>query len=76
MAIEIVLPGTAASASEATIAEWRAGEGEAVSEGQPLFVIAGVADPIQAPATGTLRILARTGVSHEVGTLLGYIEQP
>ena len=74
MAVEIVLPQTAASSSEGTVSEWCAAEGAAVTEGQPVCKLAGSDDPLGAPSTGTLRILAKAGATHEVGAVLGYVE--
>ena len=47
-----------------------------VTEGQPLFSLEAdtSTNEVEAPATGTPRIVARLGETYEVGTVLGYIE--
>ncbi len=76
MAIEILLPKIGFSMNEGQVSEWLAKDGEAVTEGQPLFALEAdkSSNEVEAPATGTLRIIARTDETYEVGTVLGYIE--
>lgn len=76
MATEILLPKIGFSMSEAQIAEWLAEDGSQVTEGQPLFLLEAdkSTNEVEAPATGTLRIKVAAGETHEVGTVLGYIE--
>lgn len=76
MAVEILLPKIGFSMQEGQVAEWLANDGDRVTEGQPLFSLEAdkSTNEIEAPATGTLKIIARTGETYEVGTLLGYIE--
>ena len=76
MAVEILLPKIGFSMNEGQIAEWLAKDGDQVSEGQPLFSLEAdkSTNEVEAPATGTLRIIAQTGETYEVGTVLGYID--
>ncbi|MDF0545363.1 dihydrolipoamide acyltransferase [Sphingobium sp. H39-3-25] len=76
MATEILLPKIGFSMTEAQIAEWLAEDGAAVTEGQPLFLLEAdkSANEVEAPASGTLRIIATAGETYEVGTVLGIIE--
>ena len=76
MAVEILLPKIGFSMNEGQIAEWLAKDGETVSEGQPLFSLEAdkSTNEVEAPASGTLRIVAQVGETYEVGTVLGYIE--
>ena len=62
--------------NEGQIAEWLAKDGDAVTEGQPLFSLEAdkSTNEVESPASGTLRIVAATGETFEVGTVLGYIE--
>ena len=62
--------------NEGQIAEWLAKDGDQVSEGQPLYSLEAdkSTNEVEAPASGTLRIVARTGETYEVGTVLGYID--
>lgn len=76
MATEILLPKIGFSMSEGQISEWLVKDGEAVTEGQALFLLEAdkSANEVEAPATGTLRILKPAGETYEVGTVLGTIE--
>ena len=76
MATEIVLPKIGFSMTEGTIAEWLAADGDAVTEGQPLFLLEAdkSANEVEAPASGTLHIEAQVGEVYEVGTVIGYID--
>ncbi len=76
MTTEILLPKIGFSMNEGQIAEWLARDGDAVSEGQPLFSLEAdkSTNEVEAPASGTLRIVAEPGETYEVGTVLGYIE--
>ncbi len=76
MAVEILLPRIGFSMQEGQVAEWLAKDGDQVTQGQPLFALEAdkSTNEVEAPATGTLRIVAATGETYEVGTVLGYIE--
>lgn len=76
MAVEILLPKIGFSMNEGQIAEWLAKDGDAISEGQPIFSLESdkSTNEVEAPASGTLRIVAKVGETYEVGTVLGYIE--
>ncbi|GGB86758.1 hypothetical protein GCM10011494_01330 [Novosphingobium endophyticum] len=76
MAVEILLPKIGFSMQEGQIAEWLVKDGDQVSEGQPLYSLEAdkSTNEVEAPASGTLKIVAQTGETYEVGTVLGYIE--
>jgi pyruvate/2-oxoglutarate dehydrogenase complex dihydrolipoamide acyltransferase (E2) component len=76
MATEILLPKIGFSMTEAQISEWMFADGEQVTEGEALFLLEAdkSANEVEAPASGTLRIVAEEGVTYPVGTVLGYIE--
>ena len=76
MATEVLLPKIGFSMNEGQIAEWLAEDGAEVTEGQPLFLLEAdkSANEVEAPASGTLRIIAEAGETYEVGTVLGLIE--
>ena len=76
MAVEILLPKIGFSMNEGQVAEWLANDGDEVKEGQPLYSLEADKSPneVEAPASGTLRIVAAVGETYEVGTVLGYIE--
>jgi pyruvate/2-oxoglutarate dehydrogenase complex dihydrolipoamide acyltransferase (E2) component len=76
MAVEILLPKIGFSMNEGQVAEWLAKDGDQVTEGQPLFSLEAdkSTNEVEASATGKLRIVAETGQTFEVGTVLGYID--
>ncbi len=76
MAVEILLPKIGFSMNEGQIAEWLAKDGDTVKEGDPLFSLEAdkSTNEVEAPASGTLRIVGEVGETYEVGTVLGYIE--
>ncbi|TXC70270.1 biotin/lipoyl-binding protein [Sphingomonas ginsenosidivorax] len=76
MATDILLPKLGFSMTEAQIAEWLVEDGSHVNEGDPLYSLEAdkSTNEVEAPATGTLTILADPGETYEVGTVLGRIE--
>jgi pyruvate/2-oxoglutarate dehydrogenase complex dihydrolipoamide acyltransferase (E2) component len=75
MATEILLPQIGFSMTEGEVAEWLAADGDTVTEGQPLYSLEAdkSTNEIEAPASGTLRILKEAGETYDVGTVLGTI---
>lgn len=76
MATEILLPKLGFSMNEGVLTEWLAPDGGVVAEGQPLFALESEksTNEVEAPASGTLRILKQAGETYEVGAVLGVIE--
>ncbi len=76
MATDILLPKIGFSMNEAQIAEWLVADGAQVNEGDPLYLLEAdkSTNEVEAPASGTLRIIAEVGETYEVGTVLGTIE--
>ena len=76
MATEVLLPKIGFSMNEGQISQWLVEDGGSVAAGQPLYVLEAEksANEIEAPATGTLRILQPTGEVLLVGTVIGVIE--
>ena len=76
MATEIILPKLGFSVNEMTLTEWLAADGAVIQEGDAILTLESdkSVQEIEAPASGTLRIQAETGVSYPVGTVLGIIE--
>ena len=62
--------------NEGELKEWFAEDGQSVTAGQPLYLLEAEksANEVEAPASGTLRILKQPGEVYEVGTVLGVIE--
>lgn len=73
MTTQIILPKLGFSMNEAVLSEWLVADGTEVKEGQPLYAIESdkSTQEIEAPASGTLKIIAQTGETYEVGTVLG-----
>jgi pyruvate/2-oxoglutarate dehydrogenase complex dihydrolipoamide acyltransferase (E2) component len=76
MATEVVLPKIGFAMTEGQITEWLVEDGQPVTEGQPLFTLEAdkSANEVEAPASGTLRILQPAGSIYEVGTIIGSID--
>ena len=75
MSTEILLPKLGFSMNEGTLAEWLVPDGGAVTQGEPLFALESdkSTQEVEAPASGTLRIIKQTGETYPVGTVLGEI---
>ena len=76
MAIEVLLPKIGFSMNEGTLAEWLVADGGQAVEGEPLYALESEksTQEVESPASGTLKIIAQTGETYEVGTLLATIE--
>ena len=76
MATEVLLPKIGFAMNEGEVAEWLAEDGASVSAGQPLFLLEAdkSTNEVEAPASGTLKILKPAGETYEVGTVIGMIE--
>lgn len=76
MATEILLPKLGFSMNEGVLAEWLVADGSTVTEGQPLYALESdkSTNEVDAPVSGTLRVLKEIGETYEVGTVLGVIE--
>jgi pyruvate/2-oxoglutarate dehydrogenase complex dihydrolipoamide acyltransferase (E2) component len=72
---EIRLPKLGFSMEEGQLVAWLAEDGARVEEGQPLYEMEGdkAVQEVEAPASGTLRIIAAVDQIYPVGTLLGEI---
>jgi pyruvate/2-oxoglutarate dehydrogenase complex dihydrolipoamide acyltransferase (E2) component len=75
MATEVLLPKVGFAMNEGQLVEWMVADGGAVTEGQPLFAMESEksTQEVEAPASGTLRILKQPGETYEVGTVLAEI---
>jgi pyruvate/2-oxoglutarate dehydrogenase complex dihydrolipoamide acyltransferase (E2) component len=75
MATEVMLPKLNFSMADGTLANWLAADGERIEEGAPLFALESdkAVQEVEAPATGTLKIIAQVGETYPVGTVLALI---
>lgn len=78
MATEVILPRVDMDMEVGTVGKWFVEEGELVDKGQPLFEIetSKAAMEIEAPASGRLRAVAKTGDELPVGSVVGWIYAP
>lgn len=74
--MEILLPKLGFSMVEGSVAEWFVGDGGEVIAGAPLYSIENdkSVQEVEAPGSGTLRILSEIGEIYPVGTTLARIE--
>lgn len=75
MSTEVIIPKLGFSMSEGILSEWLAADGASVEEGAPLFVLETekATQDIEAPTSGTLRILKQAGETYDVGVVIGEI---
>jgi pyruvate/2-oxoglutarate dehydrogenase complex dihydrolipoamide acyltransferase (E2) component len=76
MATEIRIPKLGISMTEAVLNQWLVEDGAAVQAGTPLYEIEmdKSTNEIEAPASGTLRIIGEVGETYEVGNVIATIE--
>lgn len=76
MAVDIILPKLGFSMTEGQLSEWLVLDGAQAVEGEPLFSLESEksVNEVEAPASGTLRIIKQPGETYDVGTILGVIE--
>lgn len=75
MSTQVLLPKLGFSMNEGTLAEWLVADGATVKEGEVLYALESdkSVQEIEAPASGTLKIIAPAGETYEVGALLAEI---
>lgn len=73
---ELRIPAAGDSVTEVQIVEWTVDDGAAVSEGQVIYSVESDKSvlEIEAPTSGTLKILEPAGEIYEVGHLVGKID--
>jgi pyruvate/2-oxoglutarate dehydrogenase complex dihydrolipoamide acyltransferase (E2) component len=73
--IQILLPKLGFSMTEGIIREWFVPNGSSVVEGKPLYAVESEksVQEIEAPSSGTLKILSEVGETYPVGHLIGEI---
>ena len=75
MSTPILLTKLGFSMNEGNLSEWLVADGAAVEEGQVIYALESdkSVQEIEAPASGTLKIIAQAGETYEVGTVLAEI---
>jgi pyruvate/2-oxoglutarate dehydrogenase complex dihydrolipoamide acyltransferase (E2) component len=73
---DIYIPKLGMRMMEAELIEWLVGDGEQCETGDVLAIVETdkVQNEIQAPSSGTLRVLRQQGEVYPVGEVLGFIE--
>lgn len=76
MPTQILLPKLGFSMNEGVVSEWLIADAAPVKEGQPLYLLESdkSVTEVEAPASGTLKIMVEAGGTFTVGTVLGLIE--
>ena len=76
MSTEIIIPKVGFAASEGILTEWLVADGASVNEGDVLYCLETdkSTQEIEAPASGTLKILKEAGEAYDVGTVIGVIQ--
>lgn len=75
MSTTLKIPKAAVSMQEGTLTEWLVADGQAVTEGQPIYVLElekSTMD-VESPAAGTLRHVGVAGTTYKVGETIGEI---
>ncbi len=75
MATEVLLPKIGFSMNEGVLSQWLAADGAQIAAGEPLYALESEksVQEIEAPASGTLKIIAQIGETYPVGTVLAEI---
>jgi pyruvate/2-oxoglutarate dehydrogenase complex dihydrolipoamide acyltransferase (E2) component len=75
MATQVLLPKIGFSVNEGVLSQWLVADGAEIKAGQPLYALESEksVQEIEAPASGTLKIIAQTGETYQVGTVLAEI---
>jgi pyruvate/2-oxoglutarate dehydrogenase complex dihydrolipoamide acyltransferase (E2) component len=76
MSVPINIPKLGVSMTEGTLIEWLVNDGEAVAEGDPIYIVETdkVENEVNATAAGTIRITGEPGETYQVGEAIGSIE--
>jgi len=75
MATQVLLPKIGFSMNEGVLSQWLVADGAEIAAGQPLYALESEksVQEIEAPASGTLKIIAQIGETYQVGTVLAEI---
>ena len=75
MTTQVLMPKLGFSMNEGTISEWLIADGASVKEGEALYALESdkSVQEIEAPVSGTLKIIAQAGEVYEVGAVLAEI---
>ena len=76
MSTDVLLPKIGFSMSEGTLQQWLVADGATVREGEPIYCLESdkSVQDVEAPASGTLRIIGQAGELYPVGAVVGKID--
>jgi pyruvate/2-oxoglutarate dehydrogenase complex dihydrolipoamide acyltransferase (E2) component len=76
MSTEVLFPKIGFSMNEGTLSEWLVADGAAVRAGQPIYSLESEksVQEVEAPASGTLRIIGAAGEVYTVGAVIARID--
>jgi len=76
MSTEVLFPKIGFSMSEGTLSEWLVTDGTVVREDQPIYSLESEksVQEVEAPASGTLKIIAQAGEIYPVGAVVAQID--
>lgn len=77
MTTQVLLPKMGFTMNEGDLVEWLVADGATVTAGEPLYSLESEksVQEVEAPASGTLKIVAAAGQTYAVGTLIAEIHQ-
>jgi pyruvate/2-oxoglutarate dehydrogenase complex dihydrolipoamide acyltransferase (E2) component len=75
MSIEISIPKLGITMEEGTLSEWLVADGDAVTTGQPLYVLETdkTENEIESPASGVIALRGQLGETYAVGAVIATI---
>ncbi len=75
MSTDVLLPKIGFAMNEAVLSQWLIADGGRVEAGQPLYSIESEksVEEIEAPASGTLKVMAAVGKTYPIGAVLARI---
>jgi pyruvate/2-oxoglutarate dehydrogenase complex dihydrolipoamide acyltransferase (E2) component len=75
MVTQVLLPKIGFSMNEGVLSQWLVADGAEVKAGQPLYALESEksVQEIEAPTSGTLKIMVSIGATYKVGTVLAEI---
>jgi len=76
MSTEVLFPKIGFSMSEGTLGQWLVPDGALVREGEPIYSMESEksTQDVEAPASGTLKIIGKAGEVYPVGALVAQID--
>ena len=75
MSTKIIVPALGMGMTEGILTDWLVEDGAAIEEGSPIYNLESDKSSyeVEAPASGTLRILGTVGETYPVGEVIGEI---